>query len=50
MEFEHHKELMEIYKKKFEGGKIELWADEIKGMLLSANPNWQKILETMKGY
>lgn len=47
MENKHNKELMEIYKKKFEWGKIELWADEIKWMLLSANPNGQKILETM---
>ncbi len=47
MEIKHNKEILEIYKKKFESGKIELWADEIKWMLLSANPNGQKILETM---
>lgn len=46
-EAEYSKELMEIYKKKFEWGKIELGADEIKWMLLSANPSGDKIIERM---
>jgi hypothetical protein len=39
--------MMMIYKKKFEWGKIELWADEIKWMLLSANPNGVQIIDRM---
>jgi len=47
LELKHYKELMDIYKKKFEWGKIELWADEIKWMLLSANPNGDRILSKL---
>jgi len=47
MKAEHSDETMKIYKKKFEWGKIELGADEIKGMLLSANPNGDRIIEKM---
>lgn len=46
-EAKHSEELMNIYKKKFEWGKIELGADEIKWMLLSANPNWANIIDRM---
>ena len=47
LELKHTQEFMNLYKNKFEWGKVELGADEIKWMLLSANPNGQKILKTM---
>lgn len=47
-ELESTKKWSDMYQKKAENWKIELWADEVKGILLSANPNWQKILEWMK--
>ena len=42
------KERMRFYKEKFEGGKIELGADEIKGFLMSANPAGANIIKQLK--
>lgn len=42
------KEQMDFYKSKFESGKVELGAAEIKGLLLSANPAGPKIFEMLK--
>lgn len=47
-ELEQKEKWLTMYKDKFEKGKVELWADEIKWMLLSANPNWMEILKQLK--
>lgn len=41
-------ERMTFYKERFEGGKIELGADEIKGILLAANPSGESIVKALK--
>jgi len=42
------KDRMKFYKGKFEGGKVEMCASEIKGLLLSANPNGGEIYNRLK--
>ncbi len=41
-------ERMADYKKKFEGGKVEVGFDEIKGMLLAANQNGAGIVKALQ--
>lgn len=38
-------ERLTFYKEKYENGKIELGANEIKGFLLAANPNGDRIMK-----